>query len=92
MAWSEWVPGSTRPDDYPSAAELAADAELDRREAERDAQRDAAGAADPGDDAPVLADEGEPYDECQVCGEPINVGDDLCTPCWLREHPRAVSR
>ncbi len=34
-----------------------------------------------------------PYDHCRTCGECIDMDEDgQCEPCWMREHPRAVSR
>ncbi len=43
----------------------------------------------PYDDEP----EEEPYDYCRTCGECIAMDEaGQCEPCWMREHPRAVTR
>jgi len=35
----------------------------------------------------------ELFDHCRTCGECIDMDEDgQCEPCWMREHPRAVSR
>lgn len=35
----------------------------------------------------------ESYDYCRSCGECIDPDEEgQCEPCWMRQHPRAVSR
>lgn len=43
---------------------------------------------------PIPAPEPEaPYTYCGDCGEVIELDQaGQCEPCWMREHPRAVSR